>query len=352
MRNLTFNNVHTAIYHFWDWGWTYHDVKINNCQVGIDISAMDEENGDQTTGSITLIDSSIKNTPIGIRSSQGQPSKPVSAGNLILENLSIDNVPVVVENLDTTVLEGSSGSDTIAAWGQGRRYGANGVEYFREALTPTKRPESLLSGDAYYARSKPQYETVSVDSFSSVRSGGAKGDATTDDTAALQEVIDQAATSDNIVYFDAGIYVVTETLVIPAGSRIVGEGLSVIMSSGEFFNSMDDPKPVIQVGKPGDEGQVEWSDMIVSTQGPQAGAILIQWNLASPAQNPSGVWDVHTRVGGFTGSDQGLSECEKTPDTTHPPINDKCVAAYMLVHITPSGSGLLMENCWLWVADQ
>ncbi|KAK2762859.1 hypothetical protein FQN54_001034 [Arachnomyces sp. PD_36] len=350
MRNLTFNNSQTAILHFWDWGWTYYDVKINDCQVGIDISAADGE-GVQSTGSITLFDSSIKNTPIGIKTAHSQPSKPVSAGNVILENLSIDNVPVVVENQNSTVLEGSSGSDTIAAWGQGRRVGDGGAEYFQEALTPVKRPESLLAGDVYYARSKPQYESLSVESFSSVRSGGAKGDATTDDTAALQKVIDEAASSDKIVFFDAGIYRVTKTLKVPANSKIVGEGLSVLMSSGEFFNNIDAPKPVVQVGASGDEGQVEWSDMIIGTQGPQAGAILIEWNLASPAKEPSGVWDVHARVGGFEGSNQGAAECAKAPDTTHPPVDEKCIAAYMLVHVTKSASGLLMENCWMWVAD-
>ena len=350
MRNLTFNNVETAISHFWDWGWTYSDVKINDCKVGIDIST--NEDGAQSTGSITLFDSSIKNTPVGIRTAHSQDSKPVSAGNVIIENLQIDNVPIVVENLNSTSLEGSSGSDTIAAWGQGRRYGDGGAEYFQEALTPVKRPESLLAGDVYYARSKPQYETLSVDSFSSVRSAGAKGDGTTDDTAALQKVIDEAASSDKIVFFDAGIYVVTKTLEVPANSKIVGEGLSVVMSSGEFFANMDAPKPVIQVGKEGEKGQVEWSDMILSTQGPQAGAILIEWNLASPAEEPSGLWDVHSRVGGFMGSNQGLAECAKTPNTPHPPVDEKCIAAYMLLHVTPNASGLLMENCWLWVADQ
>ena len=65
---------------------------------------------------------------------------------------------------------------------------------------------------------------------------------------------------------------------------------------------MADPKPVVQIGKSGETGTVELSDFIVSTQGQQAGAVLFEWNLASPSSAPSGLWDVHSRVGGFAGS--------------------------------------------------
>ena len=62
---------------------------------------------------------------------------------------------------------------------------------------------------------------------------------------------------------------------------MVGESYPVIMSSGSFFAKMNNPRPVVQIGRPGEVGNMEWSDMIISTQGPQAGAVLIEWNLAS-----------------------------------------------------------------------
>ena len=93
---------------------------------------------------------------------------------------------------------------------------------------------------------------------------------------------------------DAGTYLVTKTLYVPPGARIVGESYSVIMSSGAYFNDVKNPKAVVQIGAPGEQGRVEWSDMIVSTQGGntgQMGAILIEWNLAAPATSPSGMWE-------------------------------------------------------------
>ncbi len=42
--------------------------------------------------------------------------------------------------------------------------------------------------------------------------------------------------------------------------------------------------------------------MIVSSRGAKGGAILIQWNLASPSSAPSASGRCTTRVGGFKGS--------------------------------------------------
>jgi len=58
------------------------------------------------------------------------------------------------------------------------------------------------------------------------------------------------------------------------------------MSSGNFFSDMSHPQPVVSVGLPGERGSIEWSDMIVSTQGKQARATLIEGKLASGT--PSG----------------------------------------------------------------
>ncbi|KAJ5773672.1 hypothetical protein N7457_008568 [Penicillium paradoxum] len=348
MRNLTFNDAVTAISHFWDWGWTYKNIHINNCQVGIDITSGGHD--EQSVGSLTLLDSFITNTPVGIVSARDSTSQPPTGGSVILENLFVDNVPVVVQGPgQKTVLTG--GTKHVDAWGQGHSYTPNGPQTFQGTFTPNSRPASLVQGEQFYERSKPQYSSLSPSSFSSTRSGGATGDGKTDDTAALQKVINDAASGGKIVYFDAGTYRVTSTIKIPAGSKIVGEAYPVIMSSGNYFNDMGSPKPVVQVGASGDSGQVELSDMIVSTQGAQAGAIGIEWNLASPSGSPSGMWDVHVRVGGFAGSRLQAAQCIATPDTNTTTANPDCIAAFMLMHITPSATGLYMENNWFWVAD-
>jgi hypothetical protein len=78
-----------------------------------------------------------------------------------------------------------------------------------------------------------------------------------------------------IIFFDAGTYVVTSTLQIPAGTQIVGEAWSVIAGKGAAFQNMNSPIPVVQVGAPGSTGLMEISDIIFSTIGPAAGAIVV-----------------------------------------------------------------------------
>ena len=165
MRNLVFNNCGTAIVSGFTWEWVYQGISINNCQLGIDMTAAE---------SITLIDSSITGTPVGIKTSFSATESPPTSNSLIVENLSLNNVPVAIQSTSgATLLAG--GTTTIAAWGQGHEYTPNGPTTFQGAITPNSRPSSLLSGSNYYTRSKPQYETLPLSSFQSVRSAGATG---------------------------------------------------------------------------------------------------------------------------------------------------------------------------------
>ena len=70
-----------------------------------------------------------------------------------------------------------------------------------------------------------------------------------------------------IIFFDAGTYFVTNTITIPAGSRVVGEAWSVIMGGGDKFKDMLNPEVMIRVGERGEKGIVEITDIIFSTQG-------------------------------------------------------------------------------------
>ncbi|CAN9447070.1 unnamed protein product [Alternaria alternata] len=352
-RNLTFNNVNTAIEQLWDWGWTYKSVSINNCRVGLNMSAGGP--AAVNVGSITFFDSEINNTPIGIVTSRTANSEPAGAAALYLENVKLDNVGTAVLGPNGTYLAGSPGTSVIDAWADGHRYLPNGPVEARGAIASTKRPAELLDAEGkYYERSKPQYGEVPLSQFLSARSLGVTGDGRTDDTDALNAAILKAKAEGKILFLDAGFYLVTSTIYVPPGSTIVGEALaSVILSSGPFFNDMSLPKPVVQIAQPGEQGRVELSDLFVSTKGQQAGAVLIEYNLYSPTGEPAGLWDVHTRIGGFAGSDLQTEQCEKTPDlvTTSENLVEECIAAYMSMHVTKYSSGLYMENNWLWTAD-
>ncbi|KAK9771541.1 putative Pectate lyase superfamily protein-domain-containing protein [Seiridium cardinale] len=347
MRNLVFNNCGTAIIQLWNWGWTYINLQINNCGKGIDISA--GGSSAQNVGSITVIDSTFVNVPVAIITAYTSSSQPATAGSVVLENVVLQNVPIAVQGPSGTVLSG--GTATITAWSEGHRYTPTGPQSALGAITPNSRPSVLLdSSGRYYQRSKPQYETLAASSFVSVRSAGAKGDASTDDTAAIQSAINSAASAGKVVFIDFGLYRITSPIVIPPGSKIVGEGYPVLMAAGSYWSSITDPKPVIQVGSTsGQAGTVELSDFIVGTQGSTPGAVLIEWNLASPSGSPSGMWDVHTRIGGFAGSQLQVGQCLK--DAGSSTVVSSCIAAYMSMHVTASASGLYMENTWLWTAD-
>ena len=352
-RNLTFNNVNTAINQLWDWGWTYTGVKINNCRVGLNVSA--GGSSAVNVGSITLFDFEINNTPIGITTSRTNDSEPAAAGSLYLENVKLSNVGVAVLGPNGPYLQGSAGPSVITAWADGHRYLPNGPVEARGSIAPSKRPATLLDASGnYYTRSKPQYGSVPLSQFLSARDLGATGDGATDDTKALNAAILQAKEEGKILFIDAGYYKVTGTIYVPPGSKIVGEALAtVILSAGEYFNDMSAPKVVVQVALPGEQGSVELSDLFFSTKGQQKGAILMEYNLGTYGGEPSGLWDVHTRIGGFAGSDLQTEQCEKTPDIeiTEASLVQECIAAYMSFHITKFATGLYMENNWLWTAD-
>lgn len=339
-RNLVVSDAVTAISQIWNWGWTYRGLKITNCTTAVAVN--NGGAGNQLVGSVIVLDSVIQDCSTFVTSAW--QSSTSSNGSLILENIDLENVPVAVQGPSGTVLAG--GTTTIGAWGQGHKYTPNGPTNFQGAFDAPDRPNSLLASGTsnYYAKSKPQYETLSQSSFVSIRSAGAAGDGTTDDTSIIQSTLNSAASSGKIVFFDQGTYKVTNTIYIPPGSRIVGEAYPVIMASGSTFGSITNPVPVIQVGKSGESGSIEWSDMILSTQGSTPGATLVEWNLA--ADSGSGMWDVHTRIGGFAGSQQQVAQCP-----TSAAVSAACEVAYMSMHITSSASGVYLDNVWLWTAD-
>ncbi|KAJ7702297.1 pectin lyase fold/virulence factor [Mycena rosella] len=346
VRNVTVNNAQTGIFGSWNWGWTFQGVTINNCQVGFDLSS-GGGNAAQTVGAEAIIDATVTNTPIFVRTSTPSSGKLIGAGSLVLNNIKLNNVPTAVGVVGGAVVL-AGGTTTIASWGQGNVYhGTNAAGTFTQGTlaTPSKPAVLLDSSGKIFGRTHPQYAGYAVSQFVSVRDQGAKGDGKTDDTAALKAVF-AAFAGCKIIFFDAGTYVVTSTLTIPAGTQIVGEAWSVIAGKGAAFADINNPQVVVQVGASGSSGLVEISDIIFSTIGPAGGAIVVEWNVKQTTQGGAGMWDSHIRLGGAAGTNLQASNCPSSGSggTTN------CLAAFLGLHITAAATAYL-EGTWVWLAD-
>ncbi|KAI1321012.1 glycoside hydrolase family 55 protein [Xylariaceae sp. FL0255] len=351
-RNLTFNNCDTAVMMIWDWVWLMQGVTINGGQVGINLTGGYNMIGNDPTavGSFILKDSKISNVGVGIvtpyqmnQTSMGQTS---TNGTLILDNVDMSaGVPIALNSVSGRSLIGAN--QVINGFVQGTQYvNSPGRAVVQGAQQGLNLPKGLTDGNGnIFTRNKPQYETVALSNFKSVKDQGAKGDGITDDTAAIQKILDDA-TADDIIYFDFGAYIITDTIKVPKNIKITGEIWPLLMASGSNFANETNPRPVLQIGQPGDVGNVELSELIIETKGAVPGAILMEWNVAGSAPGSAGMWDVHFRVGGSQGSDLQWPQCPNTTTT----VVGQCMGSFMMLHLTQSASAYI-ENSWAWVAD-
>ncbi|KAI0082027.1 exo-beta-1,3-glucanase [Panus rudis PR-1116 ss-1] len=353
VRNVTFNNAQTAVSATariisagWNWGWTFQGITINGCQIGFDLS-ISTNSVDQAVGAEAIVDGVVTNTPLFIRLSN--PSNGALHGSLVLNNIKLNNVAqaAVAVNGGATLLNG--GSYTIDTWAQGNIYsGTNPAKSFVQGnIGSIQKPGAILDGSGrIFGKMHPQYADYAVDQFISVKSQGAKGDGHNDDTQAIKNVIAQYAGC-KIIFFDAGTYLVSSTITFPAGTQVVGEAWSVIMGTGNAFTDYNNPQPVVRVGDPGSQGVLEISDIIFSTRGPAAGAVVVEWNVHDPAgqQGAAGIWDSHIILGGFAGTNLQNAQCAKLRDN-----GNNCFAAFLGLHLTPQSSAYI-EGLWAWLAD-
>jgi hypothetical protein len=72
------------------------------------------------------------------------------------------------------------------------------------------------------------------------------------------------------------VYVITDTVKIPVGARIVGQAWPQILAKGPKFQESTASRPAVKVGEPGESGVVEIQDVMFTVSGPAAGAILLQ----------------------------------------------------------------------------
>lgn len=361
VRSFIFGNQQIAnICLIWDWGWTWSDLWISSSPIGILLINPEAPNGPQA-GSTYIMDSQFTNVGTAIKAKTAN-SSILDTSVITLDNVGFSNVNEMMLFSDGTSVP-VPGFDAVYFTVYGNAFNGTDTEFDPKTgiaidiqhpdTSLTGPPETLIATPLqaharppYFKKTRPQYSNITIGNIVDVKSHGAKGDGITDDTAAIQSAL-SAATTDNVIYFPPGSYIITDTITVPPNCRITGRVWSQLVAKGANFQNILEPTVMLRVGNPGDIGEVEISDMLFTSTGALPGLIVVEWNVAAAYQGAVGMWDSHFRIGGAAGTDLGVSQCPHTIDFSSTP---SCWGAAMLLHITDQANGYF-ENVWAWVAD-
>lgn len=307
---------------------------------------------------ITLLAPTFDTVGTGVQNTGGSPfigiidAKSINSGvtldssvypSIVIDNLTKDTNSNTVQLPSGTALGPASHVNNFSF---GNTVGRNPI--YGATNSSATRPGGVAPGGKIPAVAAPNYATNPVTDFINVKdskqNGGQniKGDGTIDEAAALNKVLQFAADNKKIAYFPFGDYRVESTLLVPIGSRIVGEAWSTISGAGNFFKNSASPKPVVQVGKVGDVGLAQIQDMRFTVADVLPGAIIIQFQAAGSKPGDVALWNSIITVGGTRGA-SGLTNSCRNP-------GQECQGAFLGMHFA-KGSSAYVENVWNWVAD-
>ncbi|KAJ7584751.1 exo-beta-1,3-glucanase [Mycena floridula] len=313
---------------------------ISGSRVGFQLTTGGVTEATQSTGSIVVLDGKISASLAAFQTSADQSTS--LKGSLVIQNVDLSGSSVgVVDGSGHTLLPGGGRVNQFVL---GNVFSGTGAGTYSHVAVPgPDLPPALLdptsSNNGIFFRIRPQYATFASSQFASARANGVVCDGKTVVTQALQNFINKFWGC-NILYLDAGTCVVDNTIVIPTGTIVVGEFWTTILASGANFADASNPRAV---GNPNDVGDVEISDIVISTVGGSSGAIAVEWNPRGDA-GKVGMWDVHIRFGGAIGSKMQVAQCSQ--GTT----SKACQGAFLGLHVAATGSGYF-ENVWVWSAD-
>jgi hypothetical protein len=247
------------------------------------------------------MDSYIATSNIGILTSL----KAENSTSLLLQNVFFENVPVAVKDNSTTAPLLNGGTKLLVpGWGFGMVGNSTGYSSFYNgrAIPQMNRSASLTTnvtdgrGPIFLRRKKPSYTDIGLTQIIDVKANGAAGDGVHDDTAVLNSIFARAANLSSIVFMPFGVYLITDTLEIPLGTRLVGQAWAQFMLTGPKFQNVDKPHVGVRVGHPGDVGVIEIQDVMFTVKGPTAGAVLVEWNVKESAQGSAAMWGLYSSL--------------------------------------------------------
>jgi hypothetical protein len=240
---------------------------------------------------LTLVNVTLRDTPVGIEIDRGYGDwlwgkdvrfENVSKAGVVISNEDNVYTQVGFENavaVDTPVFARFRDSGKTVP-GKGRAYG---VAAFTHGLTlpalgQMGRYETRMTAAAIAAPPKPLAPAIralpATAEWVNVRTLGAKGDNSADDTAAIQRAID----THRVVYFPAGFYVVTDTLRLRPDTVLIGLHPSltqiVLPDRTAGYQGVGAPKALVQSAAGGDNIV---SGLGLNTGGVNARATALLW---------------------------------------------------------------------------
>jgi hypothetical protein len=288
-QRLTFNGCNTGVQIIWDWGWVWKSITMTNVGVGFRL-LREAGSTSGNIGSASFIDSKFDTVTTAVLIAPPSPTPGSGSTGVIIENCEFVGVSsIVADTGGSTLLSLRRGK--VAHWALGPVYSAGGTREFSQGkrIGGFRRQPTLLDAKgAYFERAKPQYEDRGAGDFLHVKDFGARGDGVTDDTTAFQNAL--YAAQGRILFIDAGSYILTGTVTVPIGSRIIGETWSQLVASGSYFGDANNPKVMIRVGNDGDVGDVEMQDLLFTNRGPTAGLVLVEWNILARSPGSAALW--------------------------------------------------------------
>ncbi|KAF4918931.1 Glucan 1,3-beta-glucosidase [Colletotrichum viniferum] len=269
-QRLAFNGCNTAVQIIWDWGWVWKGITVTDSSTGFRLV---NDGGDGNVGSAAFMDTSFTNVKQAIVVAPPSSTPATGSTGLLLDNIGFSGVSQgVADTTGKTLLDGSS---SVLSWVLGpicngtERTWSSGSSHEWMGILPFLGEKTIdgLPNLPYFDKAKPQYEGHSARDFIHLKDY-AKGDGLTDDTAGVQNAFNSAG--GKIIFVDAGVYLLSDTVTIPPGTKI--------------------PTPMLRVGNIGDVGSVEMQDLMFTTVGPTPGAILVEWNINADSQGSAGLW--------------------------------------------------------------
>ena len=307
---------------------------------------------------LTLVNVAIKNTPVGIEIDKGY-SDSLWGKNVRFENVSkagvvisneenvftqvgfdnavASNTPVFARFRDSgKTVDGPKGSGSKAYRVGSFTYGLTlpglgrmGEYKILSDITPLK----ALPSTAPALRSLPP-----MTEWTNVKTLGAKGDGTTDDTAALQKAID----THRVLYLPTGFYMVSDTLKLRPDTVLIGlhPALAqlVIPDNNPGHVGIGPVKPILETPKGGDN-IVSGIGLFTGRVNPRASALL--WR----SGENSLVTDVKIMGGGGTPTSDGKPLGAAQARSGDPVADGRWDAQYPSIWVTDGGGGTF-ANVW------